>query len=323
MHNEPSTSSQAQVITVTLNPAIDQTLTIPNFSAGEVNRVAESEAHPGGKGVNVAACLADDGRTVAVTGFLGRENAGLFEVLFKEKRMIDRFVRIGGQTRIGIKIADPVLHQTTDINFPGLAPTVADREAMLMQLAALPAAWVVLSGSIPPGLDAEIYRDLISVLKQQGRNIVLDTSGPGLRHALDAAPQMVKPNIHELAELLHTTLSTPAEVIEGARSLIRRGVRLVVVSMGGDGAAFISADDVIIARPPQIEVVSTVGAGDAMVAGIVAAQLDGLSLADGARLATAFALDAISHLGSGLSSRAAIMALCEQVTIEQPGSRAQ
>lgn len=311
------TQTDTEVVTVTLNPAIDQTLTIPDFAAGQVNRVAQAVAHPGGKGVNVAACLADNGRSVAVTGFLGQDNAGLFEALFAQKRMRDCFVRVPGSTRTGIKITDPAQQQTTDINFPGLTPNPGDREALLMQLATLPTAWAVLSGSIPPGLDAAIYHDLIALLKQQGRRVVLDTSGDALRHALDAAPAIVKPNRQELEQLVGRALDTTAAIVAAARTLIERGVELVVVSLGSDGALFISRDEVVTARPPQITVASTVGAGDAMVAGIVAAQLDGLSLAECARLATAFSLSAISELGTGLSSQTPVAALREQVVVEQ------
>lgn len=317
MQSDANTQTSVQVVTVTLNPAIDQTLTIPNFAAGQVNRVEQSEAHPGGKGVNVAACLADDGRSVAVTGFLGRDNAGLFEALFAQKRVLDCFVRVAGPTRTGIKITDPAQRQTTDINFPGLSPNPGDREALLMQLAVLPTEWAVLSGSIPPGLDPSIYRDLIALLKQQGRRVALDTSGAALRHALDAVPEVVKPNRQELEQLLGRALDTPAAIVEAARTLIERGVELVVVSLGSDGAVFINKNDVVTARPPAIEVASTVGAGDAMVAGIVAAQLDGLSLAECARLATAFSLSAISELSTGLSSQAPVATLREQVTVEQ------
>jgi 1-phosphofructokinase len=107
------------VVTVTLNPAIDRTVTIRNFTAGAVNRVEQERSNPGGKGVNVASALSDYGYQVAVTGFLGRENSAPFEELFARKKIADRFVRIAGRTRMGIKITDPTLHQTTDINFPG------------------------------------------------------------------------------------------------------------------------------------------------------------------------------------------------------------
>ncbi len=307
----------SEVVTVTLNPAIDQTVTIPNFAAGKVNRVVSTQSDPGGKGVNVASFLADYGHAVAATGFLGEENTDLFEALFAQKQIVDDFVRIAGSTRIGIKIADPVLDQTTDINFPGQPPTTEDVHALRDRLQQSVGQWVVLAGSIPPGIDPTIYRDLIEMLKPQGCGIVLDTSGEALNHAIGARPDIIKPNIHELEVLVGETLDGSAAIVGAARKLIRQGLRLVVVSMGADGALFVDEQEVVMARPPRVEVKSTVGAGDAMVAGIVASQLRRLPLGACARLATAFSIDAITHLGAGLSSVELITTLMEQVAIEE------
>lgn len=306
-----------EVLTVTLNPAIDQTVQISNFAANTVNRVEQTQRNAGGKGVNVAVTLADAGHSVATTGFLGRENSAVFEEVFSQKRIVDRFVRIDGATRVGIKISDPVTQQTTDINFPGLAPAPADHESLLAQLEVVSASWAVLAGSLPPGVDPAIYRELARALKARGCRVLLDTSGEPLRYALEAAPQIIKPNIHELETLLGTTLPDSAAVIAAARDLLGRGVELVAVSMGKDGALLVSANSVVQARPPAVTVQSTVGAGDAMVAGIVAAQLRNLPLEAAARLATAFSVDKISHIGAGISGPEAIQALMEQVEVEE------
>jgi 1-phosphofructokinase len=123
-------STHYDCLTITLNPAIDRTIAIPNFQAGKVNRVQGEYLNAGGKGVNVASSLADAGHRVAVTGFLGRENATVFERLFARKRIADHFVRLQGETRVGIKITDPVLKETTDINFPGAEPLPSDLTAL-------------------------------------------------------------------------------------------------------------------------------------------------------------------------------------------------
>jgi 1-phosphofructokinase len=293
-----------EVATVTLNPAIDQTVTISNFAAGEVNRVEHSRSDPGGKGVNVASILADVGHSVAVTGFLGRDNSITFEDLFARKGIVDRFVRIAGQTRVGIKVSDPLLQQTTDINFPGQPPQPPDIEALVSTLQQLDAEWFVLSGSVPPGVEPSFYRVLVQTLKARGRKVLLDTSGAALRMALEAAPNAIKPNLHELEEIVGRPISESdtAVLVEAVRPLERRGVQLVVISMGDRGACFLSDSIVVTARPPRVDVKSTVGAGDAMVAGIISAQLRRVPLAECARIATAFAADAITHVGSGLSS---------------------
>jgi len=305
------------VVTVTLNPAIDRTITISNFTAGAVNRVEHERLTPAGKGVNVASALADYGYRVAVTGFLGRENSAPFEALFAQKKIMDRFVRVSGQTRVGIKITDSARQQTTDINFPGLAPSAADIDAFHAQLAALDGKWFVVSGSLPPGVEATVYREIIRDLKARGRNVVLDTSGEALTYAVEAGPNIIKPNNYELEALTGKSCQAEAEVIETAKHLVAKGIELVAVSMGKDGACFITRTGTVIARPPNVEVISTVGAGDAMVAGIIAGRLRELPLARCARLATAFSIDRLTRIGSGISSPASIEQFMEQVIIEE------
>jgi 1-phosphofructokinase len=311
-------SQTVRIATVTLNPTIDQTVFIPNFQAGRVNRVTHSRFDPGGKGVNVASVLADFGLPITVTGFLGEENTYIFEGMFARKKIDDRFVRIAGQTRVNIKISDEVNQTTTDINFPGQPPSPADVAALLQIVAAMTAEcdWFVLSGSIPAGVSSDIYRLLIELIKRQGRAVALDTSGEGLRQALPAGPTLVKPNIDELQELVGHPLTTQAEVVQAAQSWLERGIETVVVSMGANGAIFVETDGVVLAHPPKVTVKSTVGAGDAMVSGTVAGKVQKLSLAECARLATAFSVGAIARVGSGLPSLADVENFKSQVTVE-------
>lgn len=314
MNNEPA---KFDAITVTLNPAIDRTVAIPNFTAGAVNRVGRERENPGGKGVNVASMLADYGLRVAVTGFLGRENAAPFEALFKRSKIADHFVRIAGHTRTGIKITDPILRQTTDINFPGPGLAPGDLDRLHERLAKLDGKWFVIAGSLPPGVDSTTCRDIITKLKARGRKVILDTSGEALRMGIEAIPNAIKPNIHELEDLVGGRLQSEASVISAARELVAKGIELVAISMGNDGACFVTGESVIIARPPDIEVTSTVGAGDAMVAGIVAARLGNQPVAGCARLATAFSIAALSGLDPGLASPAAIESMMNQVAIKE------
>ena len=284
--------------TVTLNPAIDRTLTIPGFKAGAVNRIEQASDRAGGKGINVAFALAQNGHAVAALGFIGSANESIFTSFFGENGIEDRCLRLSGETRTGIKIFDPIHRETTDINFPGLAPAAADLDVLREQIAALSGGWCVLAGSLPPGVSVGIYREFIVMLKRRGVRTVLDASGEALREALKAAPDIIKPNIHELEALLGRMLPDETAVIAAARELVADGVGMVVVSRGADGACFVTANEIVTAVPPVMDVRSTVGAGDAMVAGIVAAQLRGLSLAECARLATAFSLAALTGMGT-------------------------
>jgi 1-phosphofructokinase len=305
------------VVTITLNPAIDQTLSIPGFAAGRVNRVSESRSHAGGKGVNVACFLADLGVTVAATGFLGEENPGLFEASFADHGVVDRFIRIPGQTRTGLKIVDD-RWETTDINFPGLAPTSQQLADLFERIASLvePGGWFVLSGSVPAGTPAGVYKEMIDRIRDRGGKVALDTSGAPLREALASAPDLLKPNVEELAELVGWLLPTLADVHAAARSLVARGVRLVVVSMGAEGALFIDQDRALLARPPEVVVRSTVGAGDAMVGGIVYGLIHDLPLPDLARFATASGAYAVTQVGPGIGDKDEHRNLIDQVEIK-------
>jgi len=312
-------SQNVRIATVTLNPTIDQTVFIPNFRAGEVNRVTQNQFDPGGKGVNVAWYLADYGFPISVTGFLGEENIQIFEGLFTRKKIEDRFVRIDGRTRSNIKIVDEVKQETTDINFSGQAPTGPDIQSLLQIVEAMTedCAWFVLAGSIPAGCPPDIYRELVELIKRQGRAVALDTSGEALQLALPAGPNLVKPNVDELQELEGRTLETEAAVIEAARNWLAYGIETVVVSMGAEGALFVADNEVVLAQPPNVTVKSTVGAGDAMVSGTVAGKTQGASLAECARLGTAFSLSAISRVGAGLPSLEVIEGFMDQVIVVQ------
>ncbi|HEY8965729.1 MAG TPA: 1-phosphofructokinase family hexose kinase, partial [Candidatus Methylacidiphilales bacterium] len=267
----PPSSGAFDAVTVTLNPAVDVTITLPGFRQGHVNRAESLVSCPGGKGVNVAATLADYGLHLAATGFLGKENSALFVDHFVEKRIADYFYTVPGQTRSGIKIVDPVRRETTDVNLPGAAIGSTEFFRLRGLLRKLDAAWFVLSGSLPPGAPADAYAVLLKDLKARGVQVALDASGDALRQALAEPPAVLKPNLAELGELVGERLETPDDAVDAARLLLADGVGTVAVSMGEQGACFVSREEAVIAVPPPVTVHSTVGAGDAMVAGIVAA----------------------------------------------------
>lgn len=311
------------VLTLTLNPAIDETVMLDALRPGEVNLARGMRRDAGGKGVNVARCLADWGVPVVATGLLGARNAAIFERLFDARGIGDRFRRLDGDTRTNIKLVHDGL--TTDINLPGLAPAPADLDALRATLleAAGEAALVALSGSLPAGVPVDFYATLGRELAARGARVVLDTSGAALAAALAGPaglPFCVKPNRAELEAWAGRSLASPAALIDAAARLRGRGVRLVAVSLGAEGALFVSAEGTLHAQlaalPRESATGSTVGAGDAMVAGICAALGEGADLDGIARLATAFA---VTHLaGARLADRAAVAQLAGGVTLRRP-----
>ena len=308
-----------KIATVTLNPAIDQTVRVDNFQPNKVNRAQTLNFDASGKGVNVASFLSDYGYDTAVTGYLGQENASIFEQFFGSKGIDDYFVRIPGSTRVNVKVVDEVNQQTTDINTPGQSPPQEAVNTLFERIEQLANScdWFVLSGSLPPDVPAEIYATIITRLKEWKKRIILDTSAEALRTGIRAGPTIVKPNIDELKHLIGLALTSEAEIQQAAHELLNDDTTLVVVSMGKQGAMLVEQTRTLIAIPPEVKVKKTFGAGDAMVAGLVTAHIEGLSLADCARLATAFSVGVIAHLSYKLPPRDILLQYFQQVYIRE------
>ena len=316
-------TSQLRVVAVALNPALDHTIEVDHLRVGEVNRALRMQVDVGGKGINVASCLADFGITCAVTGQIGRDNAAQFEALFNAKGIDNRCFYLDGLTRINTKLVDLSSGDTTDINMPGpsLEPDAIEAlfERMLTRIDSLihPGSWVVMSGSLPPLWPANTYQRLIERVRSLGAHVLLDASGSALGAGIGAAPDIIKPNRAELSELLGRPLHNTESVVLAARELLAqpKAPGMVVVSMGGDGALFVTRHEALLAHPIETPLISTVGAGDAMVAGIIAGQIAGLSLPNGARLATAFSAGKLARLGPHLPPPDAVRALAQMVQI--------
>lgn len=320
-NHQLSTIHHPRILTLTLNPALDLTVQADGWQRGAVNSGQSLSLDAGGKGVNVASLLADWGLSVTAAGLLGADNAEAFETLFRQKGIADAFVRVPGPTRVGVKIVDQAGQETTDINLPGLTATPELVQALGARLDTLSADHdvFVLAGSLPPGVAPDTYAGLVKKLRGAGKFVALDTSGAALTAALTAEvlPNLVKPNSQELSAALGRALTTEADLLAAARDLLARGADLVAVSQGEDGALLVTAQETVRARPPRVKVVSTVGAGDAMVAGLVSAHLDGLPLTEAARRATSFSVGNITRLGAHLPPREELAALAAQVTVER------
>lgn len=311
------------VVTIALNPVVDWTVWIPGFEAGKVNRVVREQTDPGGKGVNVASFLAGYGLRVAATGLRGRDNGQIFRSFLASHGIVDRFVETPGATRTGVKIVDPAQGQTTDINFPGLAPSAAALDALQGVLRDLTGEceWFVFTGRLPPGVPAVFYAEWIRAIRDAGKHAVLDTSGDALRLGVAATPTLIKPNQEELSELAGRELGTEAEILAVVRELLTQGIECVVVSMGARGALFARQGEAVSAVPPRVAVTSTAGAGDALLAGTIAGSLRGLPLPEIARLATAFAAGALTQVTHALPPPEVVHNLARQVVVTASAAR--
>ena len=244
----------ARIATVSLNPAIDQTAAIPNFTAGAVNRVERQRPTPAARASTSPPSWPHFGLPVRGHRIPGRRTTPSPSTrLFADKGIVDRFVRVPG-ARGSTSRSSTRADQVTDINFPGLTPNAADLEELMAAVDGLcsDTAWFVFSGSVPAGLPADIYADLVQWLKARGNTVLLDASGPPFAAAIPCGPDVIKPNIDELQELVAQPLGTEEEIVDAAREIIARGIGLVAVSMGPDGALFVEADAAVLAMPPKI-----------------------------------------------------------------------
>ena len=307
----------ARVLTVTLNPALDLTVQLPALRQGQVNRSESLQVHAAGKGLNVAQVLADLGHQLTVTGFLGEGNPQAFEQLFAARGFADEFVRVPGDTRSNIKLAEAD-GQVTDINGPGLTVSEAHCTELLTRLQRLAPVHdlVVVAGSLPRGIDSQWFVQLLQTLKSLGVRVALDTSGAALRDGLAATPWLIKPNEEELAEARGVDLTGSSALLAEARRLQTEGIEHVVVSQGADGVSWFSSGAALHANPPRVRVVSTVGAGDSLLAGMLHGLLEGWPAERTLTQATAIAAQAVGQVGFGLTDTAELAELEAAVRLQ-------
>ena len=306
-----------RVLTVTLNPALDLTVQLPFLRLGEVNRSESLQVHAAGKGLNVAQVLADLGHQLTVTGFLGESNPQAFEQLFAARGFTDEFVRVAGETRSNLKLAETD-GRVTDINGPGLAVTEAQCDELLARLQRLAPAHdlVVVAGSLPRGIDSQWFVQLLNSLKALGVRVALDTSGVALRDGLATRPWLIKPNEEELAEARGVDLTGSSALLAEARRLQGEGIEHVVISQGADGVSWFTADAALHAQPPKVQVISTVGAGDSLLAGMLHGLLVGWPAERTLAHATAIAAQAVGQVGFGITDTAQLAELQAAVRLQ-------
>ena len=303
------------IYTVTLNPSLDYILPTEHFALGAVNRARGERILPGGKGVNVSRVLKELGVPSVALGFAAGFTGEEFLRLAGECGVRADFLRISGQTRINVKIR---AEEETDINAGGPAASEEDLRALAQKLAAALGLLgkllrvLVLAGSVPASLSPECYVRLLSFSGRSDFRIALDAAGRLCGQSLALAPWLVKPNRAELEELVGERLSSRSEVARAARRLQERGARNVLASLGEEGAFLLSesGEELFIAAP-RGEVADTVGAGDSLLAGFIAAKEQGgsdreaLKLGVAAGSATAFRVG----LATGEEIRALLAAM--------------
>lgn len=309
-------SKTNKVVTITLNPALDLTGSLAELTAGTVNLIQSSDLHAAGKGVNVAKVLSDLGADVTVTGFLGQDNPELFHQLFEQIGVDNQFIKVEGSTRINVKLVEES-GRVSDLNFPGVSVTQTDIEKFEHTLLELAQRhdYFVFAGSLPQGISPQQCSAWIEKLREQGKKVLFDSSKAALKAGIDAQPWLIKPNDEELSDFIGESLTTPTQCQSAAETLSTKGIENIVVSLGAEGVMWLNDNQWLTAKPPRMQVVSTVGAGDTLVAGLCWGHMQEMPKPDLLRFATALSALAVSQIGVGLTSQQELDSIKQQTEV--------
>lgn len=303
------------IVTLTLNPVLDHTLTVPSIRLDRVLRATRTRLDWGGKGFNVSRTLNALGMQSLAMGLVGGATGQMLEQGLVDLGITTDLVRISGQTRTNVVIIDTNAERQLKVNEAG--PTVQPGELAALygriQEMLCPGDLWILSGSLPPGAPPDTYARLIDLVHDGGAKVLLDTSGEPLRLGCAAHPFLVKPNVVEAEEVIGNPIRVGADALESVQWFLEQGIEWVALSLGADGLYLASSNEIVRAIPPQVRVRNSVGAGDAMLAGVAWALVQALPLEEVARWGVAAGTAAAMEEGVGIGTRTEVERLYEQV----------
>jgi 1-phosphofructokinase family hexose kinase len=307
------------IATVTLNPAIDQTLIVPKFVAGDTIRIQSSRFDPGGKGINVSRVIRQLGGDSVAMGFAPGGLGRYIEQTLENEGIDTDFVHTKGETRTNITIVDESRHMQTILSEPG-PPTEREAVASLrrrLKRRLREGDWLVLAGSIPPPLSADVYAELIHEAQQAGVHTVLDSDGAALAAGVAAVPEIVKGNRRELERLLGRHLDDEPSTLAAAKQVHKSGVQTVVVTRGREGAIAVHHTKKWRGIAPRVRAVSAVGSGDAFLAGVVLTLSRGGTMEEAMRLGIASGTAAVLTQGTEPPRRREVDILLPRVKVQE------
>lgn len=304
------------ITTVCMNPSFDKTATVDGLQAGHVNRLSDVRYDVGGKGVNVAIVLRRLQIDVKCVGCVGKDDEASFRALVEAENVAFRYLTLPGKVRTNLKILDRASGLTTEFNEPGLTMDAEDEERFLrlLRVESEGSDHVVISGRLPIGCQSDMYRKCMQALR--GTRCVLDAAGEALLLGVTERPFLVKPNLPELEAALDTPLRTLRSIRDAALLLMKKGAQNVVVSMGKYGAMLVGDDGAYYAPALQVQARSTVGAGDAMIGGILAGLSKGGSLPEALHYGMAAGAASVMTDGTQLIQVADFEALLPRVVLQ-------
>ncbi len=306
------------ITTICMNPCFDKTVEVDSLQSGEVNRIRKARVDLGGKGINVAVVAKRLGLDVQCIGTMGENGATELSAMMDREGLNHHFLKVPGSIRTNMKICNNNGGAVTELNEPGaeVTPEALERFFAMAVDATVDSDIVVITGSIPPGCPVGTYRDLMLALKD--KKCILDTEGEELElGAKGAHPFLIKPNLHEMEATLGIELRTMRAIRDAALLFIQLGVEHAVVSMGAMGAMYVSRDKTLFAPALRVETRSTVGAGDAMIGGMLLGYETEKDMAKAFRYGIAAGAASVMTEGTQLIVPADFERLLEQVRVQE------
>ena len=305
------------ITTVCMNPSFDKTASVDTLATGGLNRLRDVRVDVGGKGVNVAVVLKRLGVPVSCVGCLGERGRESFLQMIRQEGVPFDYLPMPGEVRTNLKLLDNSTRAITEFNEPGISMDSAQLEDFLTLLGekAGESEYVVLSGRLPEGCAEATYPRYLKAL--EGKKCVLDCAGETLLHGIKERPFLIKPNLPEIEGIMKKELRTLRGLRDAALFLIEYGAQNVIISMGKYGAMLVSRTDTFFAPALMVEARSTVGAGDAMIGGVLAGLSRGESLAESFRWGVAAGAASVMTDGTQLLRRPDFEALLPKVTVQE------
>ncbi len=309
------------IITVTLNPALDKTLEVPNFTPGRRHRTVDQVTMPGGKGVNVARAIKRLGQPVIATGLAGGATGTRIVEALNDEAILNSFVRIREESRTNTAVLDPTTGLQTEINErgPAVSPQELDLFREKLLYLAKGASMCVFAGSLPRGVDPDLYATLIREVKKLGVTTVLDTEGEPLRFGIRADPDLVSPNELEAEELVGQEFNDVEDRAQAVIEMTRLGAREAIMTVADGCYANVLDDGHAVFRMSveEQEARSRIGSGDAFLAGYVAARYGGRAPVECLRYGVACGAESIQHFGAGVIDPHKVDRLLNEVDAER------
>lgn len=316
------------ILTVTLNAAIDRTVAVPNFRLGRRHRAVEGRTLAGGKGINIARAISLLGRPVIATGLIGGPTGNRVKEQLVEESVLTDFTRIGDESRTNLAVIDPTSGEQTEINERGPEVTGPEIEEFVKRLDYLAAGTrlCVLAGSIPRGVDQSIYARLVRALRARGLVVVLDSDGEPMLEGLRAGPTVVSPNVTEAEELVGREFDGSEDMAYGVLELIELGAEEAIITRPDGCMASVrvgSEHKIYEVTTDPLDVVASVGSGDALLAGYVAARYEGASASESLAYGVACGAESTQHFGAGTVNRVQVEMLLDEVDVREVEIKAE